>query len=150
MTTRNLIIVSFIGIFASSCASSSSRKQTKKYCGHEMNFSEINEISSWTSHNPNVYNAKNGTEIYSEINDSIRHNIPDSITFELFLTKLTDNEVVIDSYVPNDKKLIEEIACILMNTKFSKIVPDKRKIRFYSYTNPDGSGDSQFEMAIKN
>ena len=68
---------------------------------------EVLEISAWYAKNPNSYDLKNGTEIYSEINDSIRNNMPDTAVYELFLMKLTDDEVVIDAYVPNNKQFIE-------------------------------------------
>ena len=97
-----------------------------------------------------AYDVENGSEIFSEINDSIRNNMPDTTDFELFLIKLTEDEVGIDAYVPNNKQLMEELACVFMNTEFSRLVPKNRKIRIYSYTNPDGSGDSPFEAGIKN
>ena len=99
---------------------------------------------------PAAYDVENGSEIFSEINDSIRNNMPDTTDFELFLIKLTEDEVGIDAYVPNNKQLMEELACVFMNTEFSRLVPKNRKIRIYSYTNPDGSGDSPFEAGIKN
>jgi hypothetical protein len=139
-----------IGIIVTSCATSSKHNAIKKYCGYEMTFEEVNEISTWSSRNPNVYDVKNGSEIYDEINDSIRSNMPDTTVFELFLTKLTTEEVVIDAYVPNNNQFIEDVACIFMTTKFTSIIPKNRKIRIYSYTNPDGSGDSPFEAGIKN
>lgn len=115
-----------------------------------MTFEEVNEISNWSSRNPNAYEVKNGSEIYEEINDSIRNNMPDTTDFELFLIKLTEDEVGIDAYVPNNKQFIEDVACIFMNSKFSGLIPKNRKIRIYSYTNSDGSGDSPFEAGIKN
>ena len=139
-----------IGIFSTSCATLIKNSANEKYCGYEMTFEEINEISTWSYRYPNVYDVKSGTEIYEEINDSIRNNMPDTIVFELFLIKLTKDEVGIDAYVPNNKQFIEDVACIFMNTKFSCLIPKNRKIRIYSYTNPDGSGDSQFEAGLKN
>jgi hypothetical protein len=94
--------------------------------------------------------VKNGSAIYEEINDSIRNNMPDTTVFELFLIKLTDDEVGIDAYVPNNEQFMEDVACIFMNTTFSGMIPKNRKIRIYSYSNPDGSGDSPFEVGIKN
>ena len=76
--------------------------------------------------------------------------MPDTTVFELFLIKLTDDEVGIDAYVPNSEQFMEVVACIFMNTKFSGMIPKNRKIRIYSYSNPDGSGDSPFEVGIKN
>ncbi len=150
MIVKNIILSAIVGLSVVSCASSVKNSLKEKYCGVEITPIEVIEISNWSAQNLNVYDVKNGSEIYSEINDSIRYNIPDSIIFELFLTKLTKDEVVIDSYLPPDKELIEKIACILMNTQFSNIVPEQRKIRFFSYSNPDGSGDSPFKTAITN
>lgn len=139
-----------IGIISGSCATSSMNNVTEKYCGYEMTFEEVNEISNWQSRNPNAYDVKNGSEIYDDINDSIRKNMPDTTVFELFLIKLTEDEVGIDAYVPYNEQFIEDVACIFMNTKFSSLIPTNKKIRIYSYTNPDGSGDSPFEAGIKN
>lgn len=139
-----------IGSICASCAISNDQRATDKYCGYEMTLDEVNEISIWSSKVPAAYDVENGSEIFSEINDSIRNNMPDTTDFELFLIKLTEDEVGIDAYVPNNKQLMEELACVFMNTEFSRLVPKNRKIRIYSYTNPDGSGDSPFEAGIKN
>lgn len=147
---KHIILLFVIGIIGTSCATSSKNSTPEKYCGYEMTFDEVNEISTWSSRNPNVYDVKNGSEIYEEINDSIRNNMPDTIVFELFLVKLTEDEVGIDAYGPNNKQFIEDVACSFMNTKFSGLIPKTRKIRIYTYTNPDGSGDSPFETGIKN
>lgn len=148
--TKNVIVAITIGLFTFSCTTQEPDTPTENNCGSEMDNSEIDNISTWVEQNPTPYDLKNGTEIYSEINDSIRFNTPDTRTFELFLVKLTEDEVVIDAYVPKDETLIEEITCVFMKTKFSELVPKKRKVRFYSYSNRDGSGFSPLEAAIKN
>lgn len=147
---KKIVLLSLIAIISNSCATSSKNNATKKYCGYEMTYEEVNEISTWSSRNPNAYDAKNGSEIYDEINDSIRMKMPDTIDFELFLMKLTEDEVGIDAYVPNNEQFIKDVACIFMNTTFSNLIPANKKIRIYSYTNPDGSGNSPFEAGIKN
>lgn len=144
------ILLFVIGIMFTSCVTSLKNSNIEKYCGYEMTFDEVNEISTWSNRNPNVYDVANGSEIYEEINDSIRNKMPDTTLFELFLIKLTEDEVGIDAYVPNNKQIIKDVACIFMNTEFSGEIPKNRKIRIYSYTNPDGSGDSPFEAGIKN
>ena len=147
---RYLPILSILsGLLFLSCSLLNSPEPIEKYCGYEMSYAEINEVSEWSSKHPGVYDLKNGSEIYSEINDTIRDNMPDTLLFELFLTKLTKSEVCIDAYVPKDKNYIEGVACIFMKSKFSKLLPAQRKIRIFSYTNPDGSGDIPFEIAIK-
>lgn len=147
---EKIALLFVIGIVSGSCATLTKTNTTEKYCGYEMTFEEVNEISTWSSRHPNAYDIKNGSEIYDEINDSIRKNMPDTTVFEIFLMKLTDDEVGIDAYVPNNEQFIGDIACIFMNTKFSNLIPTNRKIRIYSYTNPDGSGDSAFESGLKN
>lgn len=151
MKNMKIIVTLFVAsIITASCAISNKNNPTKKYCGYEMTLEEVNEISIWSSQNPSAYEIENGSEIYSEINDSIRSNMPDTTVFELFMSKLTNDEVGIDAIVPNNKQFIEDVACAFMQSTFSSLVPKIRKIRIYSYTNPDGSGDSPFETGIKN
>lgn len=145
----NIILFTSV-VLISSCATTVQNNVIEKYCGYEMKIDEVDEISSWSSQVPDVYQLKNGSEIYEEVNDSIRNNLPDTSVFELFLIKLTDDEVVIDAYVPKDNQFIKDVACAYMNTKFSNLIPKNRKIRIYSYSNSDGSGDSPFEIGIKN
>ena len=146
---KNIGIFYVTGIILLSCATSAKQSAGKKYCGYEMTIEEINEISTWSAQTPNAYNIKNGSEVYSEINDSLRNHMTDTAVFELFLIKLTDNEVGIDAYVPNNKQFVEDLACTFMETTFSNMIPKLRKIRIYTYTNPDGSGESLFEVGIK-
>lgn len=148
MKTHPAALSSLIGLFFLSFTICNSQP-VEKFCGFEMSINEINAITNWSEKNPNVYDAKNGSEIYSEINDSIRNNIPDTLEFEIFLSKLTKTEVCIDVFLPSNEKFFEKAACTMMNASFSKIVPSQKKIRIYYYTNPDGSGDVHFETAIK-
>ena len=149
MNRHLIILINFIGLIFLSCTTPNGNEPIEKFCGYEMTINEVNEITEWSEKNPDVYNIKNGVEIYSEINDSIRNNMPDTLEFEIFLSKLTKEEVCIDVYVAPNEKYFENVSCTLMNTQFSKMVPIQRKIRIYSYTNPDGSGDSLLEVAIK-
>jgi hypothetical protein len=75
--------------------------------------------------------------------------MPDSVEFEIFLSLLNDKEVGIDIFVPRDKKFFEKIGCAIMNAKYSGKMPEQRYMRLFTYTNPDGSGDLPFEIAIK-
>ena len=75
--------------------------------------------------------------------------MPDSVDFEIFLALLNKDEVGIDIYVPRNKEYFEKIGCAIMNTKYSDEMPEQRYMCLYSYTNPDGSGDSPLEVAIK-
>lgn len=147
---KNIVTLFVIGIIHVSCATSNNQNAAEKYCGYEMTLEEVNEISSWSAQTPNAYDVKNGSEIYSEINDSIRSNMPDTTVFELFLIKLTDDEVGIDAYVPNNKQFIEDISCTFMKSEFSNLIPKNRKLRIYTYINPNGSGDLPFEVGVKN
>ena len=150
MMNRHLIIlINLIGLIFLSCTNPNGNRPIEKFCGFEMTNNEVIEITEWSEKNPNAYNIKNGDEIYSELNDSIRNNMPETLEFEIFLSKLTKEEVCLDVYVAPNEKYFEYISCTLMNTHFSKIIPSQKKIRIYSYTNPDGSGDSPFEVAIK-
>ncbi len=149
MKKHIIILLTFIGLIFISCAFSNGNEPIEKFCGYEMTINEVNEITEWSAKNPDVYNVKNGSEIYSEINDSIRNNMPDNLEFEIFLIQLSKKEVCIDVFVAKNEKYFEKVSCTLMNTEFSEIVPSQRKIRIYSYTNSDGSGDSPFEIAIK-
>jgi hypothetical protein len=149
MNKQLTIMMNFIALIFLSCTSQNVNEPIQKFCGYEMTINEVNEITEWSKNNPDVYDVKNGDEIYSEINDSLRNNMPDDLEFEIFLTKLTKNEVCIDVYITRNEKYFEDVSCTLINTHFSKLVPEQRKIRIYSYTNPDGSGDSPFEVAIK-
>jgi hypothetical protein len=148
MKTHPAVLSSLIGLFLLSFTISKSQP-VEKFCGYEMTINEINAITIWSEKNPNVYDVKNGSEIYSEINDSIRNRMPDTVEFEIFLSKLTKTEVCIDVFLPANEKFFETTACTMMNASFSKIVPAQKRIRIFSYTNPDGSGESRFETAIK-
>ena len=139
----------FTNLVLLSCSIPNGNEPIEKLCGFEMTINEVNDITRWSEKNPDVYDIKNGNEIYSEINDSIRNNMSDTLQFEIFLSKLTQKEVCIDVYVSPNEKYFKRISCTLMNSKFSKMIPSQRKIRIYSYTNPDGSGDSPFEVAVK-
>lgn len=147
---KNVQLLLTISILYISCSPFSNWRAPEKYCGYEMTYDELIEISTWFEHNPNAYEIEHGSDIYGEINDSIRFNMPDTVDYELFLIKLTDNEVAIDAYAPNNEQFIADLACAFMRSSFSSLVPEVRKIRIYTYAGPDGSGDSPFAVGIKN
>lgn len=107
-------------------------------------------VEDYVKSGANPYDAFNGSAVYEEINDTIRNRIPDSIIFEIFLTKITAEQVCVDVYIPDNRQLISAAECAYIRAAFSPAVPPHRQMRVFVYTNPDGSGDLPLKEAISN
>jgi len=119
------------------------------YCGYELTKQEYEYLSTKVELQKSAYEADSVGDIYDQLNDSIRSAMPDSVVFEIFLTLLNNNEVCLDIFVPRNKEFFEKIGCAIMKLNYSDRMPEQRYMRLYTYTNPDGSGDVPFEVAIK-
>jgi hypothetical protein len=119
------------------------------YCGYELSVAEFERLQSKAKLQTSAYTADSLNHIYSQLNDSIRAAMPPSVEFEVFMILLNKDEVALDVYFPPKKEYFEKIGCVIMNSKFSDIMPEQRYMCLYTYTNPDGSGDIPFEIAIK-
>ena len=120
-----------------------------KCCGYELTNRESQHLELEIDPKKSAYTADTIDHFYSQINDSIRSAMPTSVEFEIFLSLLNQNEIVVDVYVEKNEQYFEKIGCAFMNSKFSVKMPSQRYLRLYTYTNPDGSGDIPFAFAIK-
>jgi hypothetical protein len=149
MKKRYIVVAGLLtGIIIISC-SSGNPKNKMKYCGYELSKSEFIEVGKKIDAQDSVYKADSIWNIYDQINDSIRTAMPDTIEFEIFLSLLNKDEVGIDIYVPKNKKYFEIIGCTIMNANYKGKMPSQRYMCLYTYTNPDGSGETPFGVAIK-
>ena len=138
--------VVIIFFFASCVSDTPAGKQV--HCGYQLTGQEYIDLRAKADLQESAYDADTIGHIYDQLNDSIRAVMPDTVTFEVFLSLLNRNEVGIDIYVPKNKEFFERIGCAIMNAHYKKM-PEQRYMCLYSYTNPDGSGDIPFEVAIR-
>lgn len=145
-----IVIINVLFITIYSCKSNKS-EFIDKYCGYQLTDKEINTINKKALEQETiVYDADSIWSIYDQVNDSLRKTIPEDIVFEIFLNTLDESHFSITVISPPNQEYFETLSCKFMNAKFSGKIPDTRVLLMYSYTNPDGSGDSPFEFAIKN
>ena len=131
-----------------SCGLASQNKEMT-FCGYRLTTQEYQQLRTKCDLQKSAYKADTLWHIYDQLNDSIRAAMPDTIEFEVFLSLLNKQEVCIDVYVPRNKDFFDKIGCAIMNSNFTGKMPKQRYMCLYSYTNPDGSGDSPLEVAIK-
>jgi hypothetical protein len=120
----------------------------KKHCGYELTQTEFASIKSKMERQPNPYDADT-SDIYDQLNHSIRATMPDSVEFEVFLTLLNKTEVAVDVAIPPNPAYYDRIGCAVMNTKYSDKMPEQRYLFLSTYTNLDGSGDVPLAFVIK-
>lgn len=131
-----------------SCSSISPHKEMNS-CGYELTTQEYQQLRTKAELQKSAYDADSLWHIYDQLNDTIRAAMPDTVEFEVFLSVLNKDEVGVDVYVPRNINFFEKIGCAIMNSNFADKMPRQRYMCLYSYTNPDGSGDSPLEVAIK-
>jgi hypothetical protein len=121
----------------------------KLYCGYELLPNEYDRLKSRIELQESAYEADSLYNIYDRVNTSVRAAMPDSVEFEVFLSLLNEDEVGIDVIVPGNKSYFEKIGCAVMNSGYKGKMPEQRFLCIYTYTNPDGSGDSPLEIALR-
>lgn len=121
---------------------SNNNNSVEHYCGYEMSMEEWNEIQS-QSFNQNPYLTENSSESFLEIYDTVKNNIDSSIVYELTLVKLKTDEIWLDLKLAKIDQSVDEIGCIIMNTRFSQLVPEQRKIRIFEKDFNDPMGRNQ-------
>jgi len=131
-----------------SCGSVTPQKKMDS-CGYELSRQEYQQLMAKVELQKSAYDADSLWHIYDQLNDTIRAAMPDTVEFEVFLSLLNKDEVGVDIYVPRNKDFFRKIGCTIMNSSFTDKMPKQRYMCLYSYTNPDGSGDSPLEVAIK-
>jgi HKD family nuclease len=119
------------------------------YCGYQMTDHEYQLLRNKSQSQKSSYDIDSSGKIYDQINDSLRSAMPDTMEFEIFLSFLNKDEVGVDVIVPANKNNYERIGCVIMNSNFTDKMPSQRYLCIYTYTNPDGNGDSPLEIAIK-
>jgi len=137
------------GVFICLLFSCCSLTTKKVYCGYELTGQEYAHLQKKIELQKSAYEADSGGHIYEMLDDSIRSAMPDSVEFEIFLSLLNSKEVGVDIIVPDNKEYFERIGCAIMNADFTDKMPDQRYMCLYTYTRPDGSGDSPLKVAIK-
>jgi hypothetical protein len=148
MRRFTLLLCGLLAFVIESC-NSLSLPGRKNHCGYEMNLSEYNSLMEKMERQDDPYGADTSGNIYDQLNDSIRAAMPDSVEFEIFLVLLNDKEVAVQVIVPPNPAYYDKIGCAVMNTQFPAPMPEQRHLTVYTYTNPDGSGDSPLAFAIK-
>ena len=138
-----------LAIFLIGSCNSNIASMKMKCCGYELTDNECLRLDLEIDPKNSAYAADTLDHFYSQINDSIRSTMPASVEFEIFLSLLNQNEIVVDVYVEKNEHYFEKIGCSFMNSKFSDKMPSQRVLRLYTYTNPDGSGNIPFAFAIK-
>lgn len=114
-----------------------------------MSSSELANIRARTAQDTDTYDKDSLWNLYYQINDSVRAAVSGSIEFEVFMTLLTETEIGIEIYFPRSVGFVEKVSCAIMNVHYKGKMPQQRYAMFYAYTNPDGSGDMSFVIAIK-
>lgn len=140
----------FVGVCMFACKTPNAYPTPKPVCGYTMSTEAFYAIQNYIISGANPYDTFNGSEVYSEIDDTIRNHVADSIIFEIFLTQISNESVCVDVYIPNNDQLRQEVECAYMQATFSAIVPAHRSMRVFVYTNPNGTGDIPFKEAITN
>ena len=147
MAISNIIKFVLTAVIAISC-NNVPEKNKLTYCGHKMSDQEYQQLKSKIELQKSPYTA-DVDHFYDQINDSVRSVMPDTVEFEIFLSLLNNNEVGIDIIVPRKEEYFQKISCAIMNSNFSAKMPKQKYVCLYRYTNPDGSGDSPLEIALK-
>ena len=140
----------FVGVCMFACKTPNAYPTPKPVCGYTMSTEAFYAIQNYIISDANPYDTFNGSEVYSEINDTIRNHVADSIIFEIFLTQISNESVCVDVYIPNNDQLRQEVECAYMQATFSAIVPSYWSMRVFVYTNPNRTGDITFKEAITN
>ena len=143
----SIIFPIYIGIPLA--AYESKKVYNENTCGVEMNEIDILNYNTKSKYNEDAYNGK-AYELYEIINDSIREKLPDTLSFEIFLSYSNKDEIAISIHCPKNEEFMNKITCSYFNSKFNSEIPIKKYLVLYSYTNPDGSGDSNLEYSLKN
>lgn len=105
-----------------------------RYCGYEMPMDEFNEIANQTFGNQNPFLARNSSETFLEIYDTVKNQVDSTIVYELTLVKLKQDEIWLDLKVPQgSRENLEKLGCIIMNSNFSPLVPEQIKIRIFDW-----------------
>jgi hypothetical protein len=123
---------------------------SKGVCGtemSEMDYSYFTQKSTEQSNNPYV---EDGHKFYEIVNDSIRLKFPDTLTFEIFLSFSSKDEIAILVFGPDNEAFMNQLRCAFFNSQFATEIPSKKYLVLQLYTNPDGSGDNKFGYALKN
>lgn len=140
----------FVGISMFACKTPNAYPTPKPVCGYAMTADAFYAIQNYIISDANPYDTFNGSAVYSEINDTIRNHVADSIIFEIFLTEISNESVCVDVFIPNNDQFRQQVECAYMQATFSAIVPSHRSMRVFVYTNPNGTGDIPFKEAITN
>jgi len=143
-----ILLVISLNIVVLSCQSSN-KSDNQNICGIEMNDNDILNYNNKSKNVESVYEG-NGMKLYDIVNDSIRKDFPDSLTFEIFRSFSNEEEIAISVHGPKNKDFMQQVRCAYFNSKYNSEIPEKKYLIIYSYTNPDGSGDSNFEYGLKN
>lgn len=152
--TLNTIFILYLGIMFLSCdvkhGNESQIKSLKtNYCGNQLSTDEFNSMGSETTGNYNPYLIENSSEVFLEMYDSVKQQIDRSKVYELSLVKLKPKEVWLDLKVPMNCDYIEEITCIVMNSKFSSTVPRQVKIRIFEWSESFKKKETKILFGIK-
>jgi len=146
---KNPFLILLLLITLLSCESQVSK--SNNYCGYELTRMEYNILCQKADkQRKELYDADSLWSIYDQVNDTLRQIMPDTVTFEVFLNTLDKKHFSFIVIAPKNNKYFETIACKFMKAKFKGDIPKKRILCLHSYTNPDGSGESPIEIAIKN
>ncbi|MFT6138018.1 MAG: hypothetical protein ACJAUJ_001109 [Salibacteraceae bacterium] len=146
----SLIIASILcGCQIASDHLESDQDQMTQYCGYLLSTEEFNLIGTETFGNPNPYLTENSSEVFLEIYNTIKTQVDSTVQYELSLVKLKNDQVWLDLKVPSDSESKYQIACTLMKSKFTNLVPNQIKVRIFQWDHNDPNKNASILIGIK-
>lgn len=127
----------------------SDQDQVTQYCGYLLTTEEFNSIGTETFGNVNAYLTENSSEVFLEIYNSIKAQVDSTAQFELTLVKLKSDQVWLDLKIPSDCEFKYQIACSLMKSKFTELVPNQIKVRIFQWNHDDPNKKESILIGIK-